>query len=72
MLRPDEVRVVEDTHRQLTNGIGLLTNQLQGVSYVELYELYEMLKATKARSSSFTLYARRVALLIALSVGSFW
>ena len=58
-LRREEVRIVEEYHRQVTDSLKnanryLLANKLQDFSHEELYELYEMLKAAKARSEELS------------------
>ena len=58
-LTPDEVRVVEEYHRQLTDALKsanryLLANKLADFSQEELFELYEILKAAKARSQGLS------------------
>ena len=58
-LTDEEVRIVEDYHRQLSDALKnanqyLLANKLQDFSHEELYELYEMLKQAKSRSQELS------------------
>ena len=58
-LRPEEVRIVEEYHQQVTDSLKnanryLLANKLEDFSHDELYELYEMLKLAKARSEEMS------------------
>lgn len=58
-LRPEEVRIVEEYHQQVTDSLKnanryLLANKLEDFSHEELYELYEMLKSAKARSEEMS------------------
>ena len=57
-LRPEEVRIVEEYHQQVTDSKNanryLLANKLEDFSHDELYELYEMLKLAKARSEEMS------------------